>query len=606
MKPAAPVTMYLIGLAASSPGRYLERPPPRSARTRGVRGRGARAAGALVGAAAPRRGDHDRLRQAVVRVDRHRRVPRSRRRTAALLRRARDALRAGRNRRASAALARVLPLVARPRRGARAPAGRRGGRAPDAAPARRRTARPLARHLRPDVLTLRRRGARGDAARAPCRPEREAGRLDRGRSRHRRARLRPSDRASVLRARRRHRSARRRSAASSAFPPGVAGRSGSGRCRRALCVRTRDAPVALRRELRERPAADDGGPLGARGSAARPHARAAPLGRSCCSRSCSWVWRRWSAARPGSRVALALWLAVPVLFFTLVPSSTRFFGRYLAPAEPVFYLLVAAGCLAIARRRLVVASALAAGVVALSVSERIDHLSSVHDLGLRNLTSAVDGEGILFSSTGTPVSDRPPELHRRLPRPRGTRIAAGRGAAGDRPSLRARRRAERPGERCRLRRERRGRPWALDLPRPGASRDEGDPAARRRRGARRRSTVGDAASHSLSHGRRAARPDRAGHPRPHRLDARFTRRPLDDPAARDRALGATRALARYASPGSPATGSGMSSANGTRVPPPSVVRQRCEKNRVIRTPARNSPSVGSGRSPFASWSASSG
>ena len=113
---------------------------------------------------------------------------------------------------------------------------------------------------------------------------------------------------------------------------------------------------------------------------------------------------------PRIAVALALWLALPVLFFTLVPSSTRFFGRYLAPAEPVFYLLVAAGCLAIARRRLVVASALAAGVVALSVSERIDHLSSVRDLGLRNLTSAVDGEGILFSSTGTPVSDRPPEL----------------------------------------------------------------------------------------------------------------------------------------------------------------------------------------------------
>ena len=93
-----------------------------------------------------------------------------------------------------------------------------------------------------------------------------------------------------------------------------------------------------------------------------------------------------------------------------MPSSTRFFGRYLAPAEPAFYILVAAGCLAIARRRLVVASALAAGVVALSVSERVDHLSSVHDLGLRNLTSAVDGEGIVFSSTGTPVSDRPPEL----------------------------------------------------------------------------------------------------------------------------------------------------------------------------------------------------
>ena len=57
-----------------------------------------------------------------------------------------------------------------------------------------------------------------------------------------------------------------------------------------------------------------------------------------------------------------------------------------------------------------VASALAAGVVALSVSERIDRLRTIHDLGLRDLASAVDHEGVLFSSTGTPVSDRPPEL----------------------------------------------------------------------------------------------------------------------------------------------------------------------------------------------------
>ena len=58
-----------------------------------------------------------------------------------------------------------------------------------------------------------------------------------------------------------------------------------------------------------------------------------------------------------------------------MPSSTRFFGRYLAPAEPAFYILVAAGCLAIARRRSWSRRRLAAGVVALSVSERVDHLS---------------------------------------------------------------------------------------------------------------------------------------------------------------------------------------------------------------------------------------
>jgi hypothetical protein len=120
----------------------------------------------------------------------------------------------------------------------------------------------------------------------------------------------------------------------------------------------------------------------------------------------AWLARH----RTRAAVVLALWLAVPVLFFTLVPSSTRFFGRYLAPAEPAFYVLVAAGCFALARRRLAVASALVAGVVALSASERVDRLRALHDLGLRNLTSAVDHEGILFSSAGTPVSDRPPEL----------------------------------------------------------------------------------------------------------------------------------------------------------------------------------------------------
>ena len=48
--------------------------------------------------------------------------------------------------------------------------------------------------------------------------------------------------------------------------------------------------------------------------------------------------------------------------------------------------------------------------------------------------------------------------------------------------------------------------------------------------------------------------------------------------------------ADHASPGSAATGSGSSSANGTRLPPSPAVRHRWEKKRVITTPARNSPS----------------
>ncbi len=66
-----------------------------------------------------------------------------------------------------------------------------------------------------------------------------------------------------------------------------------------------------------------------------------------------------------------------------------------------------------------------------------------------------------------------------------------------------------------------------------------------------------------------------------------------------------RAPQRY-SPGSLATGCGTSSANGSRVPSAPAVRHRWERKRVITTPSWNSPSCGSGRSPFASAIASSG
>lgn len=109
-------------------------------------------------------------------------------------------------------------------------------------------------------------------------------------------------------------------------------------------------------------------------------------------------------------VALGLWLAVPISFFWLVPASTRFFGRYLAPAEPVFYVLVATGCFAVAGRRRLVGAAAVAAVVAVGVLERVDSLRAMHELGLRDLVAAVEPEAVLFSSTGTPISDRPPEL----------------------------------------------------------------------------------------------------------------------------------------------------------------------------------------------------
>ena len=58
--------------------------------------------------------------------------------------------------------------------------------------------------------------------------------------------------------------------------------------------------------------------------------------------------------------------------------------------------------------------------------------------------------------------------------------------------------------------------------------------------------------------------------------------------------------------GSGTSGSGTSSANSSNVPLSPAVKHRCEKNRVITTPSRNSPKRGSGSSPFASAIASSG
>ena len=63
---------------------------------------------------------------------------------------------------------------------------------------------------------------------------------------------------------------------------------------------------------------------------------------------------------------------------------------------------------------------------------------------------------------------------------------------------------------------------------------------------------------------------------------------------------------RYESKPSRTTGSGSSSANGSKVPPSPADSTSSEKKRVITSPSRKSPSRGSGRSPAASASASSG
>jgi hypothetical protein len=124
-------------------------------------------------------------------------------------------------------------------------------------------------------------------------------------------------------------------------------------------------------------------------------------------------------ARDATRRALALatWVVVPIAFFSLVPASdARFYPRYLLPALPVFLLAVAIGCFAIARRFRVatlVGMFLISLLVALQVHDATDRLSKLHDHRLGELTDAVAAHGagsILFASTGTSKSDRPPEL----------------------------------------------------------------------------------------------------------------------------------------------------------------------------------------------------
>ncbi len=140
-----------------------------------------------------------------------------------------------------------------------------------------------------------------------------------------------------------------------------------------------------------------------------PSRRAAVPERSSCSALALIGLASLGARRPRVAAALGLWLVVPVAFFALVPASTRFFGRYVAPAEPVFYVLVAVGCVALGQRRRLIAGAAVAAVLVLGVQERVSTLRALHELGLRDLVAAVDRDAVLFSSTGTRV-ERPAEL----------------------------------------------------------------------------------------------------------------------------------------------------------------------------------------------------
>ncbi|HEY7196334.1 MAG TPA: glycosyltransferase family 39 protein, partial [Gaiellaceae bacterium] len=112
------------------------------------------------------------------------------------------------------------------------------------------------------------------------------------------------------------------------------------------------------------------------------------------------LWR----SRRGAAIALALWIVVPVAFFTLVPvGGTRFFDRYLLPMLPAYLLLVATGCFgarAVGRVRLAVGGAAILGLLAWQALDASQRLRDLHAEQLPELVSAIpDGRPVLFAAT---------------------------------------------------------------------------------------------------------------------------------------------------------------------------------------------------------------
>lgn len=122
------------------------------------------------------------------------------------------------------------------------------------------------------------------------------------------------------------------------------------------------------------------------------------------------LWRR---GRARQAAVLAAWVALPVIFFALIPAgdaeagSARFYPRYVLPALPWFLLLVVTGCLA-ARR--VVAVALVVLVLGLEANDDRAHLARLHALHLSQAVAAVRALGdsaVLEPAGGRPVLGRP-------------------------------------------------------------------------------------------------------------------------------------------------------------------------------------------------------
>jgi hypothetical protein len=117
--------------------------------------------------------------------------------------------------------------------------------------------------------------------------------------------------------------------------------------------------------------------------------------------------------RVRSAAVLALTVAAPVVFFTVVPTkglSALFFDRYMLPVLPSFLVLVAVGCAAVARLawrlRPVALAALVGAFMWVGVDIVLARQTQLARLGLGQLTAAVRAQSenaVLFGSTGFAV-----------------------------------------------------------------------------------------------------------------------------------------------------------------------------------------------------------
>ena len=104
---------------------------------------------------------------------------------------------------------------------------------------------------------------------------------------------------------------------------------------------------------------------------------------------------------------------VPIAFFAVVSAYTRFFVRYVVVTLPPLLLLVAAGTFALGRsigRPLLVGGAVTVALVAVGALEDVRHVQRIRAVEVARLVPLASiPQALLLSSTGSPISDRPPE-----------------------------------------------------------------------------------------------------------------------------------------------------------------------------------------------------